>query len=93
MNVKASELLAKIREIYPEIEKNNIQISCYYEEKTEAWKVVFEYGDHSLETLLDKTDVEDCLVGKKCVHMGVQVGRFVETYCLKDDICPTGIKK
>jgi len=93
MNVKASELLAKIREIYPEIEKNNIQISCYYDEKTEAWVVAFEHEDHSLETHLDKKDVEDCLAGKKCVHMGVQVGRFVETYCLKDEICPTGNKK
>lgn len=93
MQVKASELLAKIKEIYPEIEKNGVQTSCRYDEKTEAWMVNFEYGEHSLETHLEKKDVEDCLAGRKCVHMGVQVGRFVETYCLKDNVCPTDIKK
>jgi len=39
MQVKASELLARIREMYPEIEKNGIQTSCIYDEKTEAWLV------------------------------------------------------
>ncbi|MDO9583444.1 MAG: hypothetical protein Q7J24_10090 [Desulfomicrobium sp.] len=93
MQVKASELLAKIREMYPEIEKNGVQTSCHYDEKTEAWLVEFTHGDHSLETHLDRKDVEDCLAGRKCIHMGVQVGRFVESYCLKDNVCPTDIKK
>jgi hypothetical protein len=93
MQVKASELLAKIREMYPEIEKNGVQTSCHYDEKTEAWMVQFSFGEHSLDTHLEKQDVEDCLAGRKCVHMGVQVGRFVETYCLKDNVCPTDIKK
>jgi hypothetical protein len=93
MQVKASELLARIREMYPEIEKNGIQTSCYYDEKTEAWVVEFTHDEHSLDTHLDKKDVEDCLAGKKCIHMGVQIGRFVESYCLKDDVCPTDIKK
>jgi len=55
--------------------------------------VEFTHDEHSLETHLDKKDVEDCLAGKKCIHMGVQIGRFVESYCLKDDVCPTDIKK
>lgn len=93
MQVKASELLARIREIFPEIEKNGIQTSCFYDEKTEAWLVEFTHDEHSLETHLDKKDVEDCLAGKKCIHMGVQIGRFVESYCLKDDVCPTDIQK
>lgn len=93
MQVKASELLARIGEMYPEIGKNGIRTSCRYDEKTEAWVVEFTYGEHSLETHLDGKDVEDCLTGRKCVHMGVQVGRFVETYCLRDNVCPTDIKK
>jgi hypothetical protein len=93
MNVKISELEAKIREMYPEIEKNEIQITCHYDEKVEGWTVEFSFGEHSLDTHLDKKDVEDCLAGRKCVHMGVQIGRFVENYCLRDNVCPTDIKK
>jgi hypothetical protein len=93
MQVKASELLARIREMYPQIEKNGIQTSCHYDEKTESWMVEFAYDEHTLETHLEKKDVEDCLAGKKCIHMGVQIGRFVENYCLKDDVCPTDIQK
>lgn len=51
MQVKASELLARIREMFPEIEKNGVQTSCYFEEKTEAWVVDFTHGDHSLKPI------------------------------------------
>ena len=90
MNVKASELIAKIREIHPELEKNGVQVACYFEERTQAWVVGLNFEEHSLETRLDKADAEDCLAGRKCVHLGAQIGRFVESYCLRDGICPVG---
>ena len=93
MNVKASQLIEKIREIHPEIEKNGVQVTCYFEDKTQSWVVGLSFGDHELETRLDKADAEDCLGGRKCVHLGVQIGRFVENYCLREDVCPTGVKK
>lgn len=93
MKVKASQLIEKIREIHPEIEKNGVQVTCYFEDATQSWVVGLSFGDHELETRLDKADAEDCLGGSKCVHLGVQIGRFVENYCLREDVCPTGVRK
>ena len=89
MEIKPSELLAKIGEIHPELEGSGVQVTCYFEEKSGAWVVGLPYGEHSLETRLETADVEDCLAGRQCVHLGAQVGRFVQNYCLRDDICAT----
>jgi hypothetical protein len=89
MEIKASELIAKIKEIHPELEKNGVQVICYFEEKSGAWVVGLHFDGNSLETHLEQADVEDCLAGRQCVHLGVQVGRFVKNYCLRDNVCPT----
>ena len=89
MEVKASELIAKIGEIHPELKKNGVQVTAYLDDRAGAWVVGLNFEDHSLETHLDKADAEDCLAGRKCVHLGVQVGRFVQNYCLRDEVCPT----
>ena len=93
MHVTASLLEAKIREIYPELEEYDVAISIYFDEKTDAWVVTFSKNGHSLDTHLDKDDVQACVEGKKCVYMGVQIGRFIENYCLRDGVCPVTIQK
>lgn len=93
MATTVTALEEKIRKIYPEIDKNKIHIRCHFDEKTEAWMVEFQTNGHTLETHLEREDVDACLGGRECVHMGVQIGRFVESYCLRDDVCPVDIKK
>jgi hypothetical protein len=93
MDVNLNTLETRIREMYPEISKNNIGTKIRYDQDTGTWVIRFKTGEHSLETHLEKKDVEDCMSGTQCVHLGVQIGRFVEYYCLRDNVCPTGPKK
>ena len=93
MDVNLNTLEQKIRELYPEIDKHKIGTSLRYDQDTDTWLVKFRTGEHTLETHLEKKDVEDCIAGTQCVHLGVQLGRFVEYYCLRDNVCPTDPKK
>jgi hypothetical protein len=93
MSVTASALEAKIREIYPELEEYHVSIAVSFDEKADAWVVTFSKNGHNLDTYLEQDDVQACIDGKKCVHMGVQIGRFIENYCLRDGVCPVTIQK
>ncbi|MFW6323528.1 MAG: hypothetical protein ACOC0U_00560 [Desulfovibrionales bacterium] len=89
MDVNKSELKSKLVELYPEIEQHGIAMDVYPDEQTDTWKVSFKKDENELETHLEKKDVEGCLGGKECAHLGVQLGRFVKNYCLRDNVCPT----
>ncbi len=82
------DIAAKITELYPEIRQHDIGISVEEDPATGEWCVVMTHGKHSLSTHVTKQDADDCLSGKQCYELGVQIGRFVESYCLGQGECP-----
>jgi hypothetical protein len=81
-------LVQAITALYPEIAGHGIAVSVAEDPATGDWLVTMRHGDHTLSTHLEKDDAAACLTGVLCVHLGVQIGRFVENYCLGQGECP-----
>ena len=73
-------LEAKIRSMYPEIEEHEIGLSMDFNDEKGAWIIKFKKAAHELVTYLDKADADECLNGVFCVHLGVQIGQFVDNF-------------
>lgn len=80
MNAESNMLSAKLRGIYPEIAKYNLDMSMNFDDKKDAWIVKLAKGRHELTTHLEKKDAEACLKGIQCVYLGVQIGQFVKNF-------------
>ena len=81
MTVDPKELEKKLKEIYPEIDKYNLEMKIEQDPETSSWVVTFSKEGQSLSTHIEYEDIENCLQGKECVHLGVQLGRFMKNYC------------
>jgi len=70
----------KIMEMYPEISRHGISLGLRFDKDKDAWVVKFKKDRHELETYLDKKDADECMDGKKCVYLGVQLGDFIDNF-------------
>ena len=87
MDVKAEDIKKKLHQIYPEIEQFGLNMALKFDESQNAWIATFTKGEHELSTHLEEQDVESCLQGKECYHLGVQLGRFIRNYCEGGQSC------
>ena len=81
MEVSSEELRSRILSIYPEIERFGLGLDLDYDKSQEAWIATVSKGEHRLSTHLEAQDVESCLQGRECYHLGAQLGRFIRYYC------------
>lgn len=88
MKVDEANLTAKIKQMYPEIDKYGVAISASLDAKTNAWLVKMTKGENVLTTHVEVRDAEKCLADVECVYLGTQIGQFIRAYCLKGDACP-----
>jgi len=70
----------KIIEMYPEIRTHGISVSIASDEEKNSYVIKFSKAQHELETFLEKSDADECMDGVKCVHLGVQVGEFINNF-------------
>lgn len=87
MNGKAEQLKAKLHEIYPEIEQFGLRMELHFDQDQGAWMATFAKGENTLSTHLEEQDVEACLRGQECYHLGIQLGRFIRNYCEGGEAC------
>ncbi len=80
MSYEKSELAAKLKEMYPEIEEHNLDLDLEYKDSEQYWVIKLTKGDHRLHTLLNKSDADACMEGTQCVYLGVQIGQFVKNF-------------
>ncbi len=80
MDVTTDAVKEKVRIMYPEIAKHNIDMSVDFDAAKNAFVVKFHRGEHELITYLDKQDAEECLNDIKCVHLGNQIAQFVKNF-------------
>lgn len=90
MEVKKDDLAAKLKAIYPEIDQFGLNLLLEFDEQTNSWIATFQTAEHTLSTHLEEADVESCLLGKECVHLGVQLGRFIRNFCSGGGACTLG---
>ena len=70
------ELCEKIRSIYPDIGECGIDVDVDYDDTKKAWIVDLKKGEHELKTHLETSEANECMEGKQCVSLGLQVAQL-----------------
>ncbi len=70
------ELCEKIRGIYPDIGECGIDVDVDYDEGKRAWIVDLKKDKHELKTHLEPAEADQCMEGKQCVSLGLQVAQL-----------------
>ena len=86
MNQEISHVIAKIREFHPEIERNNMELSVSWDEAGQRYALKLSKSGETVGSYLDPKDANDCLAGKKCANLAVQVTQLIAE--LEDLITP-----
>ncbi len=76
----SEELMAKLREIHPEIDRHGLDLSVEFNHEKDAWIVDLKKGEHELTTHLERKDADACMEGVQCVYLGVQIGQFIANF-------------
>ena len=71
-----AELCEKIRSIYPDIGECGIDIDVNYDPGQKSWVVYLKKDKHELKTFLEDSDAERCLLGEKCVGLGIEIAQL-----------------
>ncbi len=87
MTTNASDVQKKLHQIYPEIEQYGLDLSLAFDDQQNAWLATLKKGKHELSTHLEEKDVQNCLQGKECYHLGIQLGQFIRNYCAGGENC------
>ena len=76
MEINQKDLCDKIQTTYPDIGYCGIDIETSWDEDTGSWIVYLERDGKKLTTHLETDDAENCMEGKECVHLGLQVAQL-----------------
>jgi len=87
MSVTPEALLAKVKEMYPEIAKYKLKTDMRYDQAKKTWVLELVKDGHVLVTHIEAEDAEKCLGGTECVYLTHQVGQFIRVYCEGGDSC------
>lgn len=70
------ELCSKIQEVFPEIGACGIDVAVDYDDTNQAWVVDLKKDDHELKTFLEEPEAQQCMEGKQCVSLGLQIAQL-----------------
>ena len=70
------ELCKKITTLYPEIGECGIDIDVDFDKKKNVWIVDLKRGEHELEHHLELSDAEQCMNGKQCVSLSLEIAQL-----------------
>ena len=70
------ELCKKIKSIYPDIGECGIAVEVDYDDAKNAWIVNLKKGGHALKTYLEPEDADECIYGKQCIGLGIQIAQL-----------------
>lgn len=87
MSINNSQVRNKIIDLYPEIEKFNLDIVTEFSDEKDAWIVTLVKDGETLFTRIDSEDAKRCIEGKKCAYFGNQLMGFIDAYCTGTQAC------
>jgi len=70
------ELCKKITDIYPDIGQCGIDIDVSYDDEKKAWVVDLMKDSHELKHYLNIPEADECMEGKKCVPLGLEIAQL-----------------
>jgi hypothetical protein len=66
----------KLKEIYPDIGDCGIDVNVEYDAKERTWIVDLKKGNRELRTHMEQEEAQQCMEGKQCVSLGLQVAEL-----------------
>jgi hypothetical protein len=69
-------LCQKIRELYPDVGECGIDVAAEYDSAQKAWIVHLQQGNQKLKTYLEDGDAEKCMLGEKCIGLGIEIAQL-----------------
>ena len=80
MGHRIGKVKEKIHEMYPDIDAFGVQSSVTYDKQKDTYVLELRKGEHHLATFIDRVDADKCLNNIECIHLGVQIGQFLENF-------------
>ena len=74
--VDKKALCDKIRNLYPDIGECGIDIEVEFDKGQSAWVVHLKKNNQKLKTFLEEGDAEKCMIGQKCVGLGIEIAQL-----------------
>ncbi len=74
--IDKAALCEKIRELYPDIGECGIDVDVDYDQEKQAWMVDLKKGSFELKTHLEDDDASQCMIGQKCVGLGIEIAQL-----------------
>ncbi len=71
-----TELCDKIKAIYPDIGECGIDVDVDYDDEKKTWVVDLKKDEHELTTHLEVQEADECMDGKQCVSLGLQIAQL-----------------
>ena len=71
-----AKICDKVREIYPDIGECGIDLDVDYNEAQKAHVIYLKKGQKTVKHFLTDQDIEDCMQGKQCVALGVEIAQL-----------------
>ena len=76
--IKKSELWHKILSLYPETGQRGITLTVDFDKRQNAWAAGLKKDSHELKQFLKNTVADDCMAGKHCVALGLEIVQLVK---------------
>ncbi|MDD3618123.1 MAG: hypothetical protein RBR09_13140 [Desulfobulbaceae bacterium] len=70
------ELCSKIIELYPDIGECGLDVEVEYNAEKKVWIVDLKKGSHELKHHLEIPDADQCMEGKQCVSLGLEIAQL-----------------
>jgi hypothetical protein len=70
------EICEKIQSIYPDIGECGIDLKVDFDEEQKSLVVYLRKGNREVKHFLPREDADACLIGKKCVGLGLEIAQF-----------------
>ncbi len=80
MGYTMAGLRDKILELHPEIEKNDLNLQISLDEQGGRYLLRFTKKGQELGAYLEKQDADDCMDGKKCLNLAVQLTQLITEF-------------
>jgi hypothetical protein len=74
--IDRKELCDKIRRLYPDIGECGIDVDVEYDQSQKSWVVHLKKNNQKLKTFLEDGDAEKCMLGQKCVGLGIEIAQL-----------------
>jgi uncharacterized protein (UPF0335 family) len=74
--IDKKDLCQKIKEIYSDIGDSGIDVDVFYSTAKKTWIVELKKGEHMLQHHLSQKDAKDCIDGKQCVALGLEIAQL-----------------